>query len=420
MSPTTTDPLTNRIVGSGEADPAELIANPRNWRTHPPEQEAALRLELERVGWVAPVTVNRTTGHLVDGHLRVKVAAERGERAIPVQWVELTPDEEARVLVALDPLGSMAGTDDALLSGLLADLELENAGLEAHLVTFLATDHHKVRAGADDVPAVPVELYVKPGDLWQLGRHRLLVGDSTDRAAVDRLLDGARVPLTFTSPPYGVGVDYGPNTTDTIANVRTLLGALAGILRDVTRPGGYAVLNFGDVVAASDQLGLDEVCEYPMAVEYWPPFRDAGWMLHTRRVWAKPHARVAAPWTASSNRAATDWEHLWTWRLPGAGLMERREPSYLGVWDTGSAPGDVVSKETFGAGMPVALAQWALAVYSNPGDLVMEPFTGTGTTLIAAEQLGRSCRAMELEPRFAQLTVERWQAFTGLEAVRVA
>lgn len=411
--------LLNRIVGSGDADPAELVANPRNWRTHPPEQEAALRLELERVGWVAPVMVNRTTGHLVDGHLRVKVAAERGEPSIPVVWVELTPDEEARVLVAYDPLSSMASTDDALLGQLMADLELENAALEAHLVTFLATDHHKVRSGADDVPPVPVDVYVKPGELWQLGRHRLLVGDSTDRAAIDRLMDGARVPLTFTSPPYGVGVDYGPNTSDTIANVRALLGKLAGILADVTVPGGYAVLNFGDVVSASAQLGVADVCEYPMAVEYWPPFRAAGWSLHSRRIWAKPHARVAAPWTASSNRAATDWEHLWTWKRPGVGLNERRDPSYLGVWDTGSAPGDVVSKDTFGAGMPVALAQWALSVYSNPGDLVMEPFTGTGTTLIAAEQLGRTCLAMELEPRFAQLTVERWQAFTGEAASRV-
>jgi DNA modification methylase len=264
-----------------------------------------------------------------------------------------------------------------------------------------------------------VDVYVKPGDLWQLGRHRLLVGDSTDRAAIDRLLDGARVPLTFTSPPYGVGIDYGPMTTDTIANVRTTLDALAAILADVTTPGGFAVLNFGDVVAASAQLGVDEPCEYPMALEHWPAFRGAGWVLHTRRVWIKPHAKVAAPWTASSNRSATDWEHIWTWKRPGRGLNIRRGLSYMGVWDTGNRNVDI-GKDRFGAGMPVELARLALEVYSNPGDLVLEPFTGTGTTLVACESVGRVCMAMELEPRFAQMTIERWQAFTDLEATRVS
>lgn len=129
--------LRSRIVGHGSVDPSTLIANPRNWRTHPPEQRAALIAELDRVGWVQSVVVNRTTGHLVDGHLRVEVAVERKVEAIPVAWVELTQEEEDRVLVSLDPLGSMAGTNDALLQDLLDGMDLENRALEDYLVSLM-------------------------------------------------------------------------------------------------------------------------------------------------------------------------------------------------------------------------------------------------------------------------------------------
>lgn len=165
----------SRIVGHGEADPATLIANPRNWRTHPPEQRAALVAELDRVGFVQSVVVNRTTGLLVDGHLRVEVAVERRVPTIPVVYVELTEEEEQRVLVALDPLSSMAGADATILASLMDGLALENEALERHLVSFLAGGKPG-RIDPDDVPDVPEgpAVYVQPGDLWSLGSHRLM------------------------------------------------------------------------------------------------------------------------------------------------------------------------------------------------------------------------------------------------------
>lgn len=123
----------NRIVGSGEQDPAHLVPNPANWRTHPPAQQRALEGILGEVGWVAQVLVNATTGHIVDGHLRVELALARHEPTVPVTYVDLSEQEERLVLASFDPLGAMAGAEADALAALLAGLSSEDAGLAALL-----------------------------------------------------------------------------------------------------------------------------------------------------------------------------------------------------------------------------------------------------------------------------------------------
>lgn len=122
MSATNATAWRQRIVGTGEAVPADLVANPANWRQHPLQQREALADVLERVGWVQQVVVNKTTGHLVDGHLRVQLASEQQEPAVPVLYVELTDEEERLVLASLDPLGALAVPDVDQLRALLDSL----------------------------------------------------------------------------------------------------------------------------------------------------------------------------------------------------------------------------------------------------------------------------------------------------------
>ncbi len=117
----------SRLVGEGEADPRELLPNPKNWRVHPRHQQEALDSVLEKVGWVQRVIVNKRTGNLVDGHLRVSRAIEKGEASVPVAFVDLSPEEEGLVLASLDPIASMAATDAEMLSGLLSELEAQEA-----------------------------------------------------------------------------------------------------------------------------------------------------------------------------------------------------------------------------------------------------------------------------------------------------
>jgi hypothetical protein len=195
----------NRIVGQGEEAPDKLLANPKNWRIHPAAQQEALGSVLDTVGWVGQVLVNRGTGLVVDGHLRVSLALERHEATVPVLYVDLTPEEEALVLTSLDPISAMAGTDDDKLRELLADVEFDSAELEAHVVSFLAKNRTTGKTDPDDVPDEPTEgPYVEVGDLWVLGDHRLICGDSTDAAALDRLFAGETADCVWTDPPYGV------------------------------------------------------------------------------------------------------------------------------------------------------------------------------------------------------------------------
>jgi len=124
-----TEPIRNRIVGTGLESPESLLANPRNWRVHPMAQEKALGAVLDEVGWVQNVIVNQRTGHVVDGHLRVALAISRGEASVPVVFVDLDENEEGLVLATIDPLSAMAGTDKDLLAQLLGEVSAEGVGL---------------------------------------------------------------------------------------------------------------------------------------------------------------------------------------------------------------------------------------------------------------------------------------------------
>ena len=139
----------NRIVGHGEMSPDEMLANPRNFRIHPGFQQDALQEALDKIGWVQNVIVNKTTGHVVDGHLRVSVALSRGEESLPVTFVELSEDEEALALATLDPIAGLAATDQGALKGLLGDLEGQIHGQIGQMLSGLA----KTQGGA--APASP-------------------------------------------------------------------------------------------------------------------------------------------------------------------------------------------------------------------------------------------------------------------------
>jgi len=281
-------------------------------------------------------------------------------------------------------------------------------------------------AGGDEFDTTPDDgpTRCQSGELWSIGGvHRLLVGDCTDPANVARLMQGERADMVFTSPPYAVGVDYGETYQDTIENLRAMLPKLASIWLDAVLPGGFAVINFGDVAPGRDIAEVDDVCEYPMALEYWPVFRNAGWFLHSRRIWCKPTARVNSLWCIESNRAATDWEHVWTWRNPGApAIVQRVDGVYRSAsgWiDTSQMHGVDVGKKTHGAGMALGIVEWMLTIHSKTYAIVLEPFCGTGTTIIGAHRTGRRCYGMEIAPRYADVILKRCET-EGLTVERTS
>ncbi len=251
--------------------------------------------------------------------------------------------------------------------------------------------------------------------------HRLLCADSTDKKSVKRLMNGNQADCVFTSPPYGVGIEYG-EYEDTIENLRAMLPVLAQLWISTVRPGGFAVVNFGDIVSGSKIAGTTGPCEYPMAFEYWPVFRAAGWVLWSRRIWCKPGAAVGSSrHCIGTNRAASNFEHIWTWKSEGPCIIPEQTTgeyaSQNGWIDSTYGVQLAVSLKAHGAGMPLLPALFSVSNHSLFGGVVYEPFAGTGTTIVASESLGRFCFGAELEPKYIAVTLERLSGL-GLEPYR--
>jgi hypothetical protein len=167
----------NRITRYGEAAPGQLLANDKNWRTHPQAQQDALEGALRKVGIVQNVVVNERSGRMIDGHLRVQMAISSGQPTVPITYVNLSDEEEALILATIDPVTGLAGTDQKLLDSLITDIRLSDLGMELgtglnDLLNSLSPDPSLAAAeGEDDVPNLPSEPVSRLGDLWLLGGH---------------------------------------------------------------------------------------------------------------------------------------------------------------------------------------------------------------------------------------------------------
>ena len=265
-----TSPWRNRIVGTGDEAPDQLVANPANWRTHPGPQRDALRGSLAEVGWVQQVMVNQRTGFVVDGHARVEEALSRHEPTVPVLYVDLTPEEEAIVLATLDPIGAMAQRDDARLQELLSGLVVDDAGLAALLADLAPQGPKPGLTDPDDVPPLGEESNVHLGDLFALGDHRLMCGDSTKAEDVARL-SASPADCLWADPPYGVG--YVGKTVDALtidnddANAAALVRAAFEVaLTFVTPrspfycagPAGRHIMDIPAAIAAAAPARVDQ------------------------------------------------------------------------------------------------------------------------------------------------------------------
>jgi DNA modification methylase len=372
-----------------------LVANPANWRVHPSHQQAALAGSLDSVGWVQQVLVNRQTGFVVDGHARVALAIERDEPAVPVLYVDLTPDEERIVLATLDPIAALAGADDGKLADLLASVAVDDAGLQALLDSLAPAPAWVGRTDPDDAIPLPSDPYVASGDLFRLGRHRLLVGDATDAGDVARLLDGARPGLTISDAPYGIQLDPGRR-----AGAQRL-----GRVPNDDRADWRAAW----ALSPSDVLYIWHAGL--RSVEVGAGLEASGFAIRAQIIWAKPSLQIS--------RGAYSWQHepcFYAVRkgATAAWIGDRKQSTLWAVPHVHRTQGtsdDVIT----GHGTQKPVEVMARPLRNHRGD-VYDPFVGSGTTLIAAEQEGRACYAMDVDPAYAQVALERWQAFTGKAA----
>jgi DNA modification methylase len=396
-----------------------------------------IRDAIREVGWAGALLYNERTKRLIDGHARKKLFAGNGE--VPVLIGSWTEDQEKKILATLDPLASLAEANTDILDNLLREIDTGSEALQNLLASLRQQNWldgpQPGLSDPDNIPEPPDEPISKPGDLWLLGKHRLLCGDSSKPEDVDRLLDGATIQLVNTDPPYGVKVE--PRSNNAIAaGLSSFAGPKHHQKFDVKRYPEKSKpttkkLRAKDRPLASDFLSDDAFAQLLAA---W--FGNLAQVLEAGRAWYVwggysnlgnfPPAFKAAGLYFSQ---AIVWDKGWP-VLTRKDFMGAFEIAYYG-WKEGAAhqffgPTNVtdlwhIKKITPQAMQhltekPVELATRAMAYSSRPGENVLDLFGGSGSTLIAAEQMDRRAFLLELDPLYVDVIVTRWEQFTGKKA----
>jgi DNA modification methylase len=398
-----------RLPDSVERWPIDrLLPYVANARSHPEAQVAQIAGSIAEFGFNVPCLVDER-GVLIAGHGRLLAAKHLGLVEIPVILLGHLSDAQARAFrIADNQIALNAGWDDTVLAAELARLREDGIDLDLlgfgeddldRLLDSLTGDGDGGQTDEDEVPEPPVAPVTRPGDLWVLGRHRLLCGDAAHAAGVARLLEGKKPHLLISDPPYGVGYDPSwRNEAGVSATART--GKVTNDDRADWReawalfPGDVAYVWHAGVHAKT-------VAESLIA---------CGFDIRAQIVWSKHHFALG--------RGDYHWQHEPCWYAVRKGTRSHwqgaRDQSTL--WTI--APTGVEDTATVhGTQKPVEAMRRPIVNNSERGDLIYEPFCGSGTTLIAAETVGRSCLAMELDPAYCDVIVQRWQAFTGKGAV---
>ena len=422
-----------------------LIPYARNPRTHSDAQVAKIAASIVEYGWTNPVLVDGDNG-VIAGHGRLAAARKLGLDEVPViELGHLTPAQKRAYVISDNRLALDAGWDEELLALELA--ELSEAGYDLALTGFdeseidalladetTGGDGEQEEAGddaADDVPDPPAVPVSRAGDVWALGPHRLICGDAADANVVAALMQGERARLCFTSPPYGNQRDY---TTGGIADWDALMR------------GVFAQLPMTDDAQVLVNLGLihrdNEFVPYWdgwlgwMRTQRWRRFAWYVWdqgpgmpgdwagrfapsfefIFHFNRASRKPNKIVPC-------KHAGQESHL---RADGSSTAMRSKDGEVGGWTHAGQPtqdtripdsvirvmrhkGKIGQDIDHPAVFPVALPQFVIEAYSDEGDLVFEPFGGSGTTMLAAQRTGRICRTVEIAPEYVDVAVRRFQ-----------
>ena len=396
-----------------------LIPYARNSRTHTDAQVAQIAASIREFGWTNPVLVDGENG-IVAGHARVLAARKLGVTDVPV--IELSGMTEAQkqaYVLADNQLALNAGWDEDLLALELKDLkdvsfDLSTIGFSDRELQSLLRRVENPTEGLidpDDIPDMPREkdVWVRPGELYLLGDHRLLCADATNAGDVEKLMSSHLASLLATDPPYLVNYTGGNHLNSKQG------GSKAGDDHWDSYHGDEQSVAFYSTFL---NLALQH-CKPQVAVYQWhatarqalvaQAWKESGLLWHQTIIWRKVRGVL------------THSHYLWSHEPCAYGWVEGKPPairppaSERTVWDvdqrdqTGLHPTQ----------KPVELFARPIAYHTQPGDVVYEPFSGSGTQIIAGERLGRRCFAIEKEPAYVQVALERWQQFTGRKAVRI-
>jgi DNA modification methylase len=379
----------------------ELIPYARNPRTHSDAQVAQIAASIREFGWTNPILVDGASG-IIAGHGRVLAARKLGLEQVPV--IELAHMSEAQkraYLLADNQLALNAGWGDELLRLELADLS--ELGFDLGLIGFGGGELERLLAGSkegltedDEAPALPEQAVTRPGDVWVLGDHRLLCGDATVIADVERVLAGQLADMTWTDPPYNVA--YGSSAKD------KLRGNKRKILNDDLGSGFEAFLHDACANILAVTKGACYVCMSSSELHTLQrAFVSAGGKWSTFVIWAKSHFTLGR----------ADYQRMFEPILYG--WPQGHDRFWCGARDQGDVwHYDKPARNDLHPTMkPVALVERGIRNSSKSRDVVLDPFGGSGSTLIACEKAGRQARLVELDPKYCDVIVQRWQDWSG-------
>lgn len=384
-----------------EKNVAELIPYANNSRTHSDEQVAQIAASIKEFGWTNPILI--TENSIIAGHGRLMAARKLGMSKVPcIEVKNLTPAQVKAYIIADNKLALNAGWDNELLN--IEFQELEELGFNLELTGFSLDEIDALKpvelneglTDEDAAPDVPVEAKTKPGDIYQLGKHRLMCGDSCSTNDMEKLCDGQLVDMWLTDPPYNVAYEGGTGLT--IKNDNMGDDQFRQFLRDayvtadlVMKPGAVFYIWYADV----------ETYNFSGAI------KDAGWKMSQILIWKKSSLIMGRKdYHFIHEPCLYGWKegaaHLWASDRKQTTIMEFEKPRKNGEHPTMK---------------PVALFEYQMLNNTKGGDIVLDSFGGSGTTLIAAEKNGRVARLMELDPKYCDVIVKRWEDFTGKKAV---
>ena len=438
-------------------DPTTLIPNPRNPNTHPKKQIELLAKIIKSQGWRAPITVSTRSGFIVKGHGRLQ-AALLLDCMVPVDRQDYASEaEEYADLIADNRIAELAEIDDTLLAELLAEIgsseiDLDLTGYTTKQIDNLlanlpqeeiSDDNFDAVSAAEDAAKSP---RAKRGDIWQLGKHRLMCGDSTVQSDVTKLMSGEIADMVFTDPPYNVAYEGGTKDKLKIKNdnmpaeeFQKFLTSAFSCMYEFVKAGGAIYVCHADSAGSDFRLALQK----------------AGWSIRQCLIWVKNQLVIG--------KSDYQWQHepiLYGWKegaahcwyggrkqsttidcdLPvvlqdeadgtklisvtvGLQQLVLRVPSYeiISVGDDAATSiwrfEKPVRNGEHPTMKPIPLCARAIQNSSRPHESVLELFGGSGSTLMAAEQVGRVCYCMELDPIYVDVIIRRWEKYTGKQAI---
>jgi DNA modification methylase len=398
--------MRDRVKGLVRVRAGDLAAHPANWRKHPKAQRAALRDVLEEIGYAAALIARRDGDGsltLIDGHLRADLDPEQ---MVPVLVLDVSEAEAEKLLASMDPLSGLARADPEALIDLLDRVSTGSdalADLLEQLRRSAESDLKALLRDPEDIPASS-KPRTKPGDLFRLGEHRLLCGDARARADMRRLMAREKADLLVTDPPFGVQI-IGRTKRALRISGDAPEGLEELLVRSFARVG--EVLREGAPLYVFHPAG-------ELSVVFAQAFLHQGWELRHTLVWKKDRFVLGHG----------DYHYAHEPILYGYAASTKRRGRGAGGFYGGNSQSSVIevarpaASRDHPTSKPVELLARLISNSSRKHQVVLDPFVGSGTTLIACEQLGRRARAIEIDPGYCDVIIARFESLTGQRARR--